>query len=73
MRATALIFTALLALWGTAGAFVSEVWVADRSDGTYFNPVINADYSDPDAKIKVSARSAGQQSGSKWPANNCIW
>lgn len=49
MRATALIFTALLALWGTAGAFVSEVWVADRGDGTYINPVINADYSDPDA------------------------
>ena len=28
---------------------VSKVWVADNRDGTYKNPVINADYSDPDA------------------------
>lgn len=27
----------------------SAVWVADNGDGTYKNPVINADYSDPDA------------------------
>lgn len=29
--------------------YVSKVWVADRQNGTYKNPVINADYSDPDA------------------------
>ncbi len=29
--------------------FVSKVWVADNGDGTYKNPIINADYSDPDA------------------------
>lgn len=28
--------------------FVSEVWVADNGDGTYKNPVLHADYSDPD-------------------------
>src|SRR6476469_8345162 len=28
---------------------VSKVWVADNGDGTYKNPVLNADYSDPDA------------------------
>jgi beta-xylosidase len=28
---------------------VSKVWVADRGDGTYTNPIIHADYSDPDA------------------------
>jgi beta-xylosidase len=28
--------------------FVSKVWVADNGDGTYKNPVIHADYSDPD-------------------------
>lgn len=28
---------------------VSEVWVADNGDGTYTNPVLYADYSDPDA------------------------
>lgn len=26
----------------------SSVWVADNGDGTYKNPVLNADYSDPD-------------------------
>jgi beta-xylosidase len=30
-------------------AQVSKVWVADNGDGTYKNPVIYADYSDPDA------------------------
>ncbi|MFI5129730.1 MAG: glycoside hydrolase 43 family protein [Chitinophagales bacterium] len=29
--------------------YVSKVWVADNGDGIYKNPVINADYSDPDA------------------------
>ena len=28
---------------------VSKVWVADNGDGSYKNPVIHADYSDPDA------------------------
>ena len=28
--------------------YVSEVWVADQGDGTYNNPVLHADYSDPD-------------------------
>ena len=28
---------------------VSKVWVADNGDGTYTNPVLYADYSDPDA------------------------
>nr|GFD05434.1 glycoside hydrolase family 43 [Tanacetum cinerariifolium] len=27
---------------------VSAVWVADQGDGTYKNPVLHADYSDPD-------------------------
>jgi beta-xylosidase len=26
----------------------SQVWVADNGDGTYKNPILNADYSDPD-------------------------
>lgn len=29
-------------------ANISKVWKADNGDGTYTNPVINADYSDPD-------------------------
>lgn len=28
--------------------FVSKVWVSDLGNGTYKNPVLNADYSDPD-------------------------
>lgn len=27
---------------------VSQVWVSDQGDGTYINPVLHADYSDPD-------------------------
>ena len=29
----------------------AQVWCADRGDGTYQNPVINADYSDPDVCV----------------------
>lgn len=29
--------------------YVSEVWVADKGNGTYQNPILYADYSDPDA------------------------
>lgn len=29
--------------------FVSKVWVADKGDGTYQNPVLHGDWSDPDA------------------------
>lgn len=28
--------------------YVSDVWVSDNGDGTYTNPIIHADYSDPD-------------------------
>lgn len=31
-----------------APAYVSQAWVADNGDGTYRNPVLHADYSDPD-------------------------
>lgn len=32
-----------------AKSLVSKVWVADRGDGTYRNPILHADFSDPDA------------------------
>ena len=32
----------------TEAQYVSEVWVADQGNGTYRNPVLHADYSDPD-------------------------
>ncbi len=28
--------------------YISKVWIGDQGDGTYKNPIINADYSDPD-------------------------
>lgn len=31
---------------------ISDVWVADQGDGTYKNPILHADYSDPDI-VKV--------------------
>lgn len=46
-----LLLSILLALSGvtlSAREYRSEVWCADRGDGTYRNPVLHADYSDPD-------------------------
>lgn len=37
-----------------AQGYVSEVWNPDNGDGTYTNPVINADYSDPDVCVGAS-------------------
>ena len=34
--------------------YQSEVWCPDNGDGTYTNPVINADYSDPDVCVGAS-------------------
>lgn len=33
----------------TQNNFISKVWVGDNGDGTYRNPILHADYSDPDA------------------------
>lgn len=48
----ALLLGCVLGLAGTAWAqdeaYVSRVWSPDLGDGTYKNPVIHADYSDPD-------------------------
>ena len=48
-----LITTLALACFGFAAMaqqpYVSKVWVADNGDGTYKNPILHADYSDPDA------------------------
>ena len=45
-----LIFCAIftLSVFGQTN-FISKVWVADNGDGTYKNPILHADYSDPDA------------------------
>ena len=38
------------------GQYRSEVWSPDNGDGTYTNPVINADYSDPDVCVGASGK-----------------
>ncbi|OSZ81635.1 glycoside hydrolase [Chitinophagaceae bacterium IBVUCB2] len=44
------LFILLLSAVYTANSqTISKAWVADNGNGTYKNPVINADYSDPDA------------------------
>ena len=48
MKCNSLLLTLTL-LSAAANAQVSRVWVADNGDGTYKNPIIDADYSDPDA------------------------
>ena len=45
---TLLLFLVFCAGIDAQNNYVSKVWVADNGDGTYKNPVINADYSDPD-------------------------
>lgn len=45
-----LLFTVRLASAQSPGSLkISQVWKADNGDGTYKNPVLHADYSDPDA------------------------
>ena len=51
MRRSIILLIALA--WAVAAQpgkpYVSRVWIADRGDGTYRNPILYADYSDPDA------------------------
>jgi beta-xylosidase len=49
VRLTALIFVALALAAQSNTPYVSKVWVADQGNGTYKNPILYADYSDPDA------------------------
>lgn len=48
MKKSILLLSALMALSMQAQNYKSEAWSPDNGDGTYTNPVINADYSDPD-------------------------
>ena len=42
-------FSSVFAQTASENNFVSKVWVADNGDGTYKNPILHADFSDPDA------------------------
>lgn len=46
---TLLLLTTALPVAAQQKNDLSKVWVSDQGNGTYKNPVINADYSDPDA------------------------
>src|SRR5262245_59290222 len=46
--ALVLVWTLIVSLSATAQTSPSKVWVADNGDGTYRNPILHADYSDPD-------------------------
>ncbi|RYZ27259.1 MAG: glycosyl hydrolase 43 family protein [Chitinophagaceae bacterium] len=50
MKALGLLILTTMSLMATAQKpYISKVWVADNGDGTYKNPILHADYSDPDA------------------------
>lgn len=53
MKLKLILLTALLPVI-TNAQYRSEVWSPDNGDGTYTNPVINADYSDPDVCVGPS-------------------
>ena len=53
MRKIILTFVVLAALSAHA-QYHSQVWSPDNGDGTFTNPVINADYSDPDVCVGAS-------------------
>lgn len=49
IRNITLFFSLLFGVAANAQSnYISNVWVADNGDGTYKNPIIHADYSDPD-------------------------
>ena len=48
------ILFAAASISASAQNYVSKVWCPDNGDGTFTNPVINADYSDPDVCVGAS-------------------
>ena len=49
LTVTLALFLAIVSPLAAQSPYVSEVWVADQGNGTYRNPILYADYSDPDA------------------------
>ena len=48
------LFVAMTLTVSAQSDYKSQVWSPDNGDGTYTNPVINADYSDPDVCVGAS-------------------
>ncbi len=51
MKLQLLLASLALSFTAANAQYKSEVWCPDNGDGTYTNPVINADYSDPDVCV----------------------
>ena len=52
--------------------FVSKVWVADLGNGGYQNPILHADYSDPDKTTgKSSVLNYPFAVAEEWHHNSC--
>mgnify|MGYP007104063171 CR=1 FL=1 len=47
-------FSLMSLAWAAQAQYRSQVWCPDNGNGTYANPVINADYSDPDVCVGPS-------------------
>ncbi|MBI9039898.1 glycoside hydrolase 43 family protein [Lutibacter sp.] len=43
-----LFLLSFISFFGQGNTEISKVWVADNGDGTFRNPILHADYSDPD-------------------------
>jgi beta-xylosidase len=54
MKLNLLLLVAALVPASLSAQYRSEVWCPDNGNGTYTNPVINADYSDPDVCVGAS-------------------
>ena len=54
MKLNQLLLVAALMPAALNAQYRSEVWCPDNGDGTFTNPVINADYSDPDVCVGAS-------------------
>ncbi len=54
MKPKLLLLTLALSCAAAQAQYRSQVWSPDNGDGTYTNPVINADYSDPDVCVGAS-------------------
>lgn len=46
-----ILYGIFMSLTAIGQPYVSQVWVADQGDSTYINPILHADYPDPDVCV----------------------
>ena len=64
-------FSLMSLAWAAQAQYRSQVWCPDNGNGTYANPVINADYSDPDFGVMMVKTKNGDPAG-KWEQPVCV-